>query len=84
MLEIWVLPDHQCIPYHRHPFVFLVVSDSDSFCISFVQFQAAITSTAGRMKLIDSMEGIMKGTQQASTRFPVVCGNNVSTSLWAR
>lgn len=28
------------------------------------QFQAAITSTAGRMKLIDSMEGIMKGTQQ--------------------
>ncbi|KAG5562691.1 hypothetical protein RHGRI_005423 [Rhododendron griersonianum] len=48
------------------------------------QFQAAITSTAGRMKLIDSMEGIMKGTQQASTRFPVVCGNNVSTSLWAR
>lgn len=28
------------------------------------QFQAAITSTAGRTKLIDSMEGIMKGTQQ--------------------
>ncbi|PSS28906.1 Coiled-coil domain-containing protein [Actinidia chinensis var. chinensis] len=28
------------------------------------QFQDAITSTAGRMKLIDSMEGIMKGTQQ--------------------
>lgn len=83
MLEICVLPDHQCIPYHRHPFVFLV-SDSDSFCIYFVQFQAAITSTAGRMKLIDSMEGIMKGTQQASTRFPVVSGNNVSTRLWAR
>ncbi|KAK9273925.1 hypothetical protein L1049_018737 [Liquidambar formosana] len=28
------------------------------------QFQDAITSTAGRMKLIDSMEGIVKGTQQ--------------------
>lgn len=28
------------------------------------QFQNAITSTAGRMKLIDSMEGIVKGSQQ--------------------
>ncbi|KAL7166222.1 hypothetical protein ACSBR2_036997 [Camellia fascicularis] len=28
------------------------------------QFQDAITSTAGRTKLIDSMEGISKGTQQ--------------------
>ncbi|XP_068653435.1 uncharacterized protein [Aristolochia californica] len=28
------------------------------------QFQDAITSTAGRTKLIDSMEGILKGTQQ--------------------
>ncbi|PIA52950.1 hypothetical protein AQUCO_01000659v1 [Aquilegia coerulea] len=28
------------------------------------QFQVAITSSAGRMKLIDSMEGILKGTQQ--------------------
>ncbi|PON57957.1 paramyosin-like protein [Parasponia andersonii] len=28
------------------------------------QFQDAITSTAGRMKLIDSMEGIVKGSRQ--------------------
>ncbi|XP_052178638.1 uncharacterized protein LOC127792224 isoform X2 [Diospyros lotus] len=28
------------------------------------QFQGAISSTAGRMKLIDSMEGILTGTQQ--------------------
>jgi hypothetical protein len=28
------------------------------------QFQDAITSTAGRMKLIDSMEGIVKSSQQ--------------------
>lgn len=29
------------------------------------------------MKLIDSMEGIMKGTQQASTCFPIVYVNNL-------
>ncbi|KAK2661090.1 hypothetical protein Ddye_007623 [Dipteronia dyeriana] len=34
------------------------------FVLHYLQFQDAITSTAGRMKLIDSMEKIAKGSQQ--------------------
>lgn len=34
------------------------------FVPTFLQFQDAITSPAGRMKLIDSMEKIVKGSQQ--------------------
>ena len=34
-----------------------------------VQFQDAIASTAGRMKLLESMEGIVKGSQQVLVTF---------------
>ncbi len=34
------------------------------FTCDSIQFQDAITSTAGRTKLIDSMEGIVKSSQQ--------------------
>ncbi|KAA8521733.1 hypothetical protein F0562_012406 [Nyssa sinensis] len=36
------------------------------------QFQDAITSTAGRTKLIDSMDGIVKGTQQKLEKVQLV------------
>uniref|UniRef100_A0A5B7AIN0 Putative coiled-coil domain-containing protein 93 n=1 Tax=Davidia involucrata TaxID=16924 RepID=A0A5B7AIN0_DAVIN len=36
------------------------------------QFQDAITSTTGRTKLIDSMDGIVKGTQQKLEKVQLV------------
>ncbi|KAK2978131.1 hypothetical protein RJ640_028685 [Escallonia rubra] len=47
------------------------------------QFQDAITSPAGRLKLIDSMEGILKGVQQKAERvqFSQEAEQNVSDAL---
>lgn len=44
------------------------------------QFQDAITSTAGRMKLIDSMEGILKGTQQKLEKVEIGLRSEQKTS----